>query len=489
MKISHIGFGVPVVAVCMVVCGCGGKNEESEFNGPVTTAQAATVLDLSTFPVMEGLEPAASSKAVASLMYQAPTGDVKSVFEFQRKKLVSLGWKELPNSSITAEAGSAMFAKKGFVISVSVYPSGEGKKVSVLIQNHGNVKPGKLPVPPESKPVYVGDPSAMYVTNATPDATKEATRKLLTSAGWVSYGDAGDSAYYKQNAIRVTATVGPAPAQGGKTMISYSTELMSADVPAPPDATDMRYTESHHRGLDFETGSEQNTVVEFYKRTLGAAGWQPTLDHTVEISGQQEMIFRNPGKDMITLAMLPTRDGRSSVSVQFQSAAEVAELNRYVKEHAGKIRAKLKKEAEEEAANAQGSTAEAPHRMEELPKVAVTLPGGISGLERTKDEINFTVPHGKAKEVVEAVRQAIHRRGMETGCGIAGCAGRGGFVVERERAEFDDQLHRHGSYAERSDSFGGGLRDRVAVTAALPPTRGSLASERGEEETAQGKQA
>src|SRR5262249_9346420 len=80
---------------------------------------------------------------------------MKSVFEFQRKKLLSLGFKELPNSSITDQAASAMFGKKGFVVSVSVFPQ-EPNKVLVSIQNHGNIQPGKLPVPPNVKPIYVG---------------------------------------------------------------------------------------------------------------------------------------------------------------------------------------------------------------------------------------------------------------------------------------------------------------------------------------------
>src|SRR6516164_1429444 len=117
-------------ALVIGISGCGkGEDEATAFKTPATVEQAATIFDLSTFPVMDGAQRRAP--AVASFSCEAP-GGVKSVFEFQRKKLLSLGFKELPNSSITAEAASAMFEKKGFVVSVSAFPH-EANKVLVSL--------------------------------------------------------------------------------------------------------------------------------------------------------------------------------------------------------------------------------------------------------------------------------------------------------------------------------------------------------------------
>ena len=110
-----------------------------------------------------------------------------------------------------------MFARDGFVVSLSVIPF-EENSVSVRLQNLGNVKPGKLPVPSGVKAVYQGDPTAMYETDAAVPATADAIRNLFVAQGWVPYGKAGDSDYFKQNAILVTSTVSSAPARGGKTM-------------------------------------------------------------------------------------------------------------------------------------------------------------------------------------------------------------------------------------------------------------------------------
>src|SRR5437016_11055825 len=153
-----------VFAACVFGClfGCGSKNQAADdttsadaIKTPATVEQAAKVLDLSKFPLMDGAKPLESPQ-VANLFYLA-TGDVKTAFEFNRKALVSQGWKELPNR---------MFSRSGFVVFVSVTPNGDGN-VQVRLLNQGNVKPGKLPVPPNAKPVYVGDSTAMYETEAT----------------------------------------------------------------------------------------------------------------------------------------------------------------------------------------------------------------------------------------------------------------------------------------------------------------------------------
>ena len=130
---------------------------------------------------------------MAHLTYAA-TGNVKAGFDFHQKTLTAQGWKELPNSSVTEQSASAMFARNGFVLSLSVFSSGKSGDLSIMLQNLGNIKPGQLPVPPGTKPVYVGDSTAMYATEIAVSATAEACRNLLLAQGWVAYGGAGDSA-------------------------------------------------------------------------------------------------------------------------------------------------------------------------------------------------------------------------------------------------------------------------------------------------------
>src|SRR5213083_2672882 len=131
-----------VLVACALVClfGCGSKKGSAEettaadaIKTPATVEQAARLLDLSTFPLMDGAKPLESPQ-VANLFYLA-TGDVKTAFEFNRKALVGQGWKELPNSSVTDQSASAMFSRDGFVVSLSVSPHGEPGSVFVMLQN------------------------------------------------------------------------------------------------------------------------------------------------------------------------------------------------------------------------------------------------------------------------------------------------------------------------------------------------------------------
>ena len=371
---------------------------------PATVEQAARVLDLSTFPLMDGAK-SAESRHVANLSYVAP-GDAKKALEFHRKAFFAQGWKELPNSSVSDQSASAMFSRDGFVVSLSVIPY-EATGVSVRLQNLGNVKPGKLPIPPNAKPVYVKATPPRCIPPRPPcPATADAIRNLFVAQGWVPYGTAGDSAIFKQNANLVTSTVSSAPAQGGKTMIQYSNQLISADIPAPPNVEDLRYVDEPPE-LTFAT-TNQDAIVDFYRKTLAAAGWKSTMDKMVDVDEKPTMIFRNPAKDMLTLATTGVLSGKLLVSVRFQSAAEIAELDRRIKEEAPKLRAAAEAKAAKEAKEA----AELAERNK-VPKVAVTLPADAKDVKQTKDEIKFTVGKGKAKAAVESFRKQFRDAGWK----------------------------------------------------------------------------
>ena len=402
-----------VVVACALVflLGCGAKTGTANntttsdaVKTPATVEQAAKILDLSTFPLMDGAK-SAESRHVANLSYVAP-GDAKKALEFNRKTFTTQGWKELPNSTITDDSASAMFARDGFVVALSVFPF-EKSGVSVRLLNLGNVKPGKLPVPPNVKPVYVGDPTAMYTTDAAVPATAEAIRNLFVAQGWVPYGKAGDSDYFKQNAILAMSTVSSAPAQGGKTMIQYSNQLISSDIPAPQGVDDLRYVDEPPE-LTFATANT-DAVVGFYQKVLAAAGWKSTMDKMVDVDEKPTMIFRNPAKEMITLSVpYNYGGGKLGVSVRYQSAAEIAKLDRRIKEEAPKLRAAAEAKAAKEAKEA-AELAE----KNKVPKIAVALPPDAKDVQQSKDEIKFAVGKGKAKAAVESLRKQFRDAGWK----------------------------------------------------------------------------
>ena len=279
---------------------------------PATVEAAARVLDLRAFPLIEGAT-VGSMRTMGMLMYEAK-GDAKSAFDFQRQQFKQRGWKEQPGGYQDAMNASGQFTKDGYIVMVSTSnATGEPDKqgvVRVSLINYGNVETGKLPVPPGVKPFYALGGQASYLTTAKVPETAKACRELLLAAGWEPYGAAGDEAtspmmYFKRNAIRLMAWISTAPAQDNKTVIRYSTELMSADLPVPADAPDPRYNDSDGTLRYDWPGEDAQPVVAFYQKALAARDWKATTERPVvdDKEKTQFLIFRNPQGDMISLDM------------------------------------------------------------------------------------------------------------------------------------------------------------------------------------------
>ena len=302
---------------------------------PATVTEAAKVLDLGTLPLASGAKPRQRHLA-AGQEYVAP-GNVKRAFDFHRKQLTDAHSTELPGAYVADEMSTSMFSKDGFTLSLMVSPGSNAGTARVRLMNLGNVDLAKLPVPPEAKSLYAGPASAMFVTEVPVEPTQEACRKLLLEKGWEPYGAAGDSLIFKQNAIRLNAFITAAPAQGGKTAITYSSALMSADLPAPADTEGLQYSDSTTQ-LMFDTKMPMQEIEAFYRKTLAKSGWEATTTNPFKIDLKQHLIFREPHKDLLELEMYEV-EGKNRVILVYQTAAELAELDRLVKAEAERKKA------------------------------------------------------------------------------------------------------------------------------------------------------
>jgi len=362
---------------------------------PATVAEAKAAFDLETFPLYEGAENP-GPRRLGDLTYHA-RGKVADIYAFQREKLLGLGFKELPDSSVAEEYASGTFARDGYRVSVSVSNTGAAdgeERINVYLFNHGNVDPSRLPVPEDCKPFYSGPANALFLTEKPVDETVAAIGKLLKDQGWVPYGSAGDTHYYRQNAIRLNATIGSAPAQGGKTMISFSSEQMSAELPGPPEMTDAQYSDAT-KTLMFDINQSEQELAQYYRETSTPLGWTATTDNPIEIDWKKVLIFRNEAKDLMELETSVV-DGKTRAELKYQTAAEVAEIDRQVKAEQERRR----KEMEEEASRPK-------------PTVAIAIPRGAENIEVATNEISFQVGAKKAKEAFDAIRKQLTDDGWE----------------------------------------------------------------------------
>lgn len=408
-----------------------GKQTVTNASEPATPEQAAKVLDLRTFPVMKGAE-VSDLRSLGMLMYEVQS-PAKGAFEFQKTELVKRGFKEQPGGYSDAMNVSGHFTKEGFHVAVSASASsGDPKKVGfsyVSLVNDGNVAVDKLPVPPGVKPFFPQAYRAAYTTDAKVADTAAACRKLLLAAGWEPYGgviptpDMPDTStqYFKRNAIKLQSWVMVTPAEGGKTLIQYSTELLQADLPVPPEIADPRYTD-FQKTLNFDAPKDQTeAIVAFYQQRLPKLGWKPTTEKPVvdDRDKSQFLIYRNEQKDLLSLDLDQFTD-IVRVKLKHQTEAELAEEERVAKAHAEKEKAE-----------------DAKRNMK--VKVEVPLPAKAGKIDKLKENVfEFTLATGTGPAALEGFRKHFAKEGWteEEGTQLEANAGRMEFKKGEARLSF-----------------------------------------------------
>jgi len=370
---------------------------EEPIRAPATVGDAAKAIDLSMFPLMPGARLADQLRVVASLHVHVPA-DVKTAYEFHRQALVERGWRESGEASVSEQSATGSFTKDGFRLVLSMFPSEPGQ-VLVILHNRGSLNLAKLPVPPGAKTWHSHPQVASFITDSGLDETTAAVRTLLMGQGWEPYGSVGDVMYFKQNAVKLHARVLSPPAVPGKTVIDYSCEQLSADLPAPPDAERVDYYDALKRVTAYKQNGA-DALLDFYRAKLPAAGWKATTENPIQERGKRMLIYRNSAKDMLTLNV---RDGNeqtmAQATVEHLSAAEVAEIDREIEIEQQKLAEKRRLEEEE--------------RNKPKPKVLVTLPAEAREVEAKPDEIEFKVAAGKVAAVLDLIIKQFEAEGWK----------------------------------------------------------------------------
>jgi hypothetical protein len=215
--------------------------------------------------------------------------------------------------------------------------------------------------------------------------------------------------------VQLDARVLASPAQPGKTVIDYSAEQMSADLPAPADAEHVQYSDQLKQ-LNLNALGTPDEVAAWYQTALAPAGWKSTTEKPVKDGVQSFMIFRNPEMELLNLDMWDlTNEKKVRVTLNHQSAAEVEELER---------RAKLAIEEQKKKAEAE--------RNKPKPKAAISVPPGASDIQASKEEIEFHVATGQGKAAVGAIAQKLTAAGWKADTSAAGNKAAGELSFEKD---------------------------------------------------------
>lgn len=289
-----VSFGLALVAVF----GSPPVWAQGKAPSAGTVSDAKKVIDLSTIPLMTGAN-APKQRSYAKLTYTVPGGDTHPAYVFHRDQLLSGGWTQDQGLAITAP-----YRLDGYVVTLSTSILGGGE-VTVKMENHGNVDLSSLPLPSGSKELVISPELGRFLIPTAPAAAKKAIQKSLGAKGWQPYGGEKDLLYFKQNAVRLEVKIPSTSRLKGQTQIDFKPELLSHDLPAPPDATELKYTDATGK-LAFNTKSKPEAVAEFYTKDLTKKGWKAETKTLTKAKAGQTMTFQNPEEGSITLLVSTT---------------------------------------------------------------------------------------------------------------------------------------------------------------------------------------
>ncbi|QDW41725.1 hypothetical protein FFI89_000020 [Bradyrhizobium sp. KBS0727] len=123
----------------------------------------------------------------------------------------------------------------------------------------------------ESYRLKYGVPTVVAITTA-------ATRKLLATDGWVPYlrplDEKSSSLTFKKAQQGLYVSFSQGLGRPDQSAVYYSAERITANVPFPPDATDIIFDE-HRPYLGCIAPAAFDVTLDFYRKEMAAIGWKP----------------------------------------------------------------------------------------------------------------------------------------------------------------------------------------------------------------------
>jgi hypothetical protein len=256
--------------------------------------------------------------------------------------------------------------------------------------------PAQLPKPSGLKAISEDVYSAIYSTTGTVDAVRAEAEKSFTAAGWVPYGEAGETRYFKKGKIKAQVTVSASPVKPGMSMVSYMAEAMSADIPLPAGAKGAQFSDSTKR-LTFASSQTPDEVDAAYRKLLASAGWSTTMTKPEKFDFDWCINYRHPSEGLIELVMRPGED-KLLVTATYKTQAEVEAEKAKAAAQGDALRKKLAAEANAPA-----------------PEVNLTLPKTVKQHFAVKNGYTIELASGGAMEAAKKIGEQLVAQGWKAG--------------------------------------------------------------------------
>ncbi|MBX3412126.1 MAG: hypothetical protein KF708_05355 [Pirellulales bacterium] len=289
---------------------------------PATLAEAIAAVDLRKLPISDHLSDVDLTLTIASYnIKKTPALALDDV----RTRLEGLGFEgqtQPGQPQVSEEFAQASFVRGDFRVEVSITQQFDDKNASsVRLMSLGNVDSRTLPPLPDSKLLYGGVASSIYVSPASVSDVIATAREVLAAAGWQEYGPKEalhalnpdqQTLTFKKNAINLNAFVSVSPAQNNQTTLQYSTQLLNHELPTPADATGVQY-DDYRGSLVCLSALPLSEIADFYRQALEERGWQKKNDATIEGESRVALVYESPDRASIMAIEIKHPAGESSL--------------------------------------------------------------------------------------------------------------------------------------------------------------------------------
>jgi hypothetical protein len=300
--------------------------------------ELAGVMDFTKLPIIPGSKVARGGSAALEI---GVPGTVADVAAFYRKTFDGLGWKPQPrpDGQVTNDdsdhVASSTLWKDGFCLTLSVFGFGAKNSATVSLQFLGNFDTRTLPRVDGSKPLSESQTQTVFTTEVLAAKAEYTVAKALKAEGWQQYsalearsgGKAGEQRFLdlRKEGYTVHVQIGPYTADGSRTAVHYLVLALSHELPAPPDATDVQFTDERWE-MRCETPRDLKAAIAYYEKAMPDAGYTRSAGG-VKTESTATLRYETEVKDVI-LVQLNTAGGKTRVKLLGIPAAVVAEAKR-----------------------------------------------------------------------------------------------------------------------------------------------------------------
>jgi hypothetical protein len=321
----------------LVATGCGAGDGAAVSGEPklASSSELIAIVDLASLP---HLPDSTFGQLLPTHVTAEAPGSVKNVTDHYLKALAAKGFapgREANAKMVTdAYAQASLVGKDDVRVSLTVSPMGQDK-VQVQLVNHGAFDVRHLGKLAGAETMFVSPTLASYATTASVADAATEVAAIVKKAGWQEFTQLNSQRvdlpnlqqhFYRQRGNKLDVSVTEAPAQGGKSVISYQVLALNHELPAPVDAVEVAFDDAKGE-LKCSVPRALAAVAADMQKLCAAAGLKLTPGEE-PTEKRFALRYEAPSGDVILVTLTPSDEGPTNVRMLTVPAAVVERLHK-----------------------------------------------------------------------------------------------------------------------------------------------------------------